>query len=208
MDGDNTSVSRRRDGFSTENWFWLLYVYMRIRTVSWQLKSNVLSHQDLQEKDGLEVRVLQGDLEYRAPLDVQARPATLAPPDRPGTATRTPASGTTLEVILCRSQSSITFELWGHCGRDFCTIFHSYWVVLKYLTRACIFITTMKGQCYKHTCGLPLRISYKRPTPVILLINFTWSLNAITDLHVYSQQGILIRESLFVRLDRNWQHCK
>lgn len=59
--------------------------------------------QDLQgllEKGEQEVRVHQGDLEFKAPKDVQVPQAVLVLLDRPATATRTPASGTMLEVQI------------------------------------------------------------------------------------------------------------
>lgn len=61
--------------------------------------------QGLLEKVGQEVRVLQGDLEFRAPQGVQVPLVALVLLDPPATATRTPASGTTLEVILSFSSS-------------------------------------------------------------------------------------------------------
>lgn len=55
--------------------------------------------QGLLEKVGQEVRALQGDLEFKAPQDVQVPLVALVLLDPPATVTRTPASGTTLEVI-------------------------------------------------------------------------------------------------------------
>lgn len=54
--------------------------------------------QGLLEKVGQEVRALQGDLEFKAPQDVQVSLVALVLLDPPATATRTPASDTTLEV--------------------------------------------------------------------------------------------------------------
>lgn len=56
--------------------------------------------QGLLEKVGQEVRALQGDLEFKAPQDVQVPLVALVLLDPPATVTRTPVSGTTLEVIL------------------------------------------------------------------------------------------------------------
>lgn len=63
------------------------------------------STQGLLEKVGQEVRALQGDLEFKAPQDVQVSLVALVLLDLPATATRTPASDTTLEVILSFSSS-------------------------------------------------------------------------------------------------------
>lgn len=81
--------------------------------------------QGLLEKVGQEVRALPGDLEFKAPQDVQVSLVALVLLDLPVTVTRTPASDTTLEVILSFSSSlsqtpsicqgfSISFKLYSN----------------------------------------------------------------------------------------------
>lgn len=61
--------------------------------------------QALLEKVGQEVRAHQGDQGFKAPQDVQVPLEALVLLEPPATAIRTPASGTTLEVILLFSSS-------------------------------------------------------------------------------------------------------
>lgn len=61
--------------------------------------------QALLEKVGQEVRAHQGDQGFKAPQDVQVPLEALVLLEPPATAIRTPASGTTLEVILSFSSS-------------------------------------------------------------------------------------------------------